>query len=162
MKPFKYLLSFLVIVIFSCNNSNNYYEQITKHKSEKELVQSINQSFEKINKSENNKFKTKEDVDYLAYEYPLGKEEDSYVISYHFDEKGCYEVGIDTYISKIGNTNIIVNGFENYFNNDGNFNPPKSDNNLLRWESKDNQKAVELDFRNADKGMVILTIFAYE
>ncbi len=61
MKPFKYLLYIFLLIGFSCNNSNNYYKQITKHKTEKELVQAINQSFEEISNNENNDFKTKED-----------------------------------------------------------------------------------------------------
>jgi hypothetical protein len=173
MKKWFYIITFGLFIILSLGvfyiyNSvlnppfDSYYEQIIEHKSEKEYVASINQTFETIKQSEKSSALITEDFDILKYEYFIGEKDDSYQATYRFDEKGCYEVGLDTYIDNVEKANLVVNGLKNSFATNKTFKSAEEDNSLYRWESVSGLLVAELDYRNIDKGRVALTIFAYE
>ena len=148
--------------VYSCSEDETSYEILIKHKTEKDYIEAINKSFAAIKKTEKKKNLALEETDILRYEYALGESKDSFQITYRFDEKGCYEGGIDSYINEIIEANTVVTGFKTYFETNANFKNTETDNNLIRWESKDGLMVVELDYRNAEKGRIALTIFAYE
>lgn len=152
-----------VVGIYACNETKkSHYDQLIDHKTEKEYVGALNQSFEEIKKTEDKAFLITEDFDLLSYEYEIGEDDDTYQVTYRFDEKGCHEVGIDVYINQPEPSKMVVNGFKNYFNTSKDFKVPSEDNDLLRWTSENELLVAELDFSNAERGRIALTIFAYE
>jgi len=159
----KSLIAFFVVIgIYSCNDVKTSYDKLTESKIGKVYLNSINKSFEEIRNMENKDFLVAEDYDLLRYEHTLGEGGDTYQVTYRFDKKGCFEVGMDAYIDRIDNANRVVVGFKNYFNENKEFQQSRNDNNLFRWETLDQLLVAELDYGNAAKGRVALTIFAYE
>jgi len=96
MKPFVVNLSFIIVLLLvvSCRNESSYYEQISEKKTIISRILDLNKSITEIRKQEKGKI-SKEGLDFISYEYPIG-DNDSYAISYQFDEKGCFEISFDS------------------------------------------------------------------
>lgn len=100
----------VLLLLFSCGKEKTYYEIFNKRKTITERVSDLNKDLNEVRKIETGKI-TREDIDYLEYEYPIG-EGDSYVVSYLFDQKGCYEIGIDGYFATQENAIQLLNEFK--------------------------------------------------
>ncbi len=152
-------ISFIIIVLLlvSCGNNGTYYEQISENKTVINRVSDLNKSISEIRKSEKGKI-VKEGIDFLEYEYPIGNN-DSYVVSYFFDDKGCYEVSMDCYFAKKDDAEIVKDGFKNEISQSV-YGTPTEDNGLYRWKNSDESVSIELDYINTDRGMLVLTIMA--
>ena len=96
------------IILVSCGGEGTYFEQFSENKTITKRVLDLNKTIDQIRIEEQGNL-IKEDLNYLEYVYEVG-ESDSYVISYHFDEKGCFEVGIDSYFVEETNAKNVVDG----------------------------------------------------
>ena len=150
------LLSIVVLVLVSCDQNKTYYELFNKNKSITERVSDLNQSMTAIRKSEKGKI-TRDDVDYLEYEYSIG-DGDSYAVSFLFDDKGCYEIGVDGFFATEASASQLMGEFKTELTQT--YGQPEEGNELARWLTKDESLTIEIDFADADKGMAIVTIFA--
>jgi hypothetical protein len=157
MKKAFYLI--IVVILFSCGNDKDYYEQATKKKSLIERVQDLNMSINDIRKKEKGKL-INEQLTSLEYEYKIG-DNDTYVITYLFDEVGCYEIGFDGYFGTEENAKLVLDGFKNEITPEI-YGVSEEDNQLYRWTKTDKSLTIELDYIDTPKGMAIATIFANE
>lgn len=157
MKKLIYIPIFLLII--ACDASiKNYYEQVSSEKAFTERVNDINKTIEEIRKEESGKL-INEGLDRLKYEFEVGKG-DRYIVTYLFDEKGCFEIGFDGYFAKKEDVLIVLDGFKSEI--DMAKYKLEESNNLFRYSNNDNSLTIELDYANADKGMALAVIFANE
>lgn len=73
----------------------------------------IGAALDEVKKSESDKPQDEED-DYLYYDIALNGE-DSYAISYSFDEKGLYEIQVDVFLEKPQAATDLFSEFRTYF-----------------------------------------------
>ncbi|NQX97955.1 MAG: hypothetical protein HRT73_08760, partial [Flavobacteriales bacterium] len=102
----------------------------------------------------------KEDVSLLKFVYEIGKS-DTYIISYLFDEKGCYEIGIDGYFEFEKDAVKVVEGIQTEMNK-SKYGVGTDDNYLNRWKNEDKSISIELDYKDTARGLFLVTIFANE
>ncbi len=156
------LYLFLVItslVMFSCDNNKTYYEQLTNDKAIYSRVSDLNKPIATIRKEEKGKL-INEGLDKLKYEYTIGNT-DRYIITYLFDEKGCYEIAFDGYFEKELDAQNVVDGVKTEMNATP-FGNPEESNSLYRWRNPDKSVWVELDYKDTSRGILVITIQANE
>jgi len=153
-----YLLILLSIIV-SCGGVGSYYEQFTKDKAFISRINDLNKPIDEIRANEKGKL-IKDDIGFLKYVYEIGKN-DTYTVSYLFDEKGCYEIGIDGYFEKEEETKSVVNGIKSEMIN-SEYGTASEGNNLSRWKNVDGSVSIELDYKDTSRGMFLATIFANE
>ena len=98
-------------------------------------------------------------MDRLKYEFEIGKG-DRYVVTYLFDEKGCFEIGFDGYFANKEDVLIVLDGFKSEI--DLTKYKLEESTNLFRYGNNQNSLTLEIDYANADKGMALAVIFANE
>ena len=147
--------------LFSCGESGNSYEQITLIKTISQRVEDLNKTSFEIKEVEEKAALSKQDNDYLEYEYPV-REDEMYVVSYRFDDGGCFEIGLDTYFNQPEDAQSVVDGIIKDLSVNSLFEAPQKDNNIYRWESLNKKVSIELDFQHTERGMIAVTIFANE
>jgi hypothetical protein len=147
------------IILVSCGGKGTYFEQFSENKTITNRILDLNKTIDQIRVEEQGNL-IKEDRNYLEYVYEVG-ESDSYIISYRFDEKGCFEVGIDGYFVEETNAKNVVDGIISEINA-SKFGSLKEDNFLCRWKNSDESVSVELDYSKTKRGEFIATIFANE
>lgn len=149
---------FLVILI-SCGGKGTYYEQFTNDKAFASRILDLNKTIDEIRSEEKGKL-IKEDGSLLKYVYEIGKN-DTYTVNYLFDEKGCYEIGIDGYFEMETDANNVVEGIklEMIATEYGN---TTDDNSLSRWKNTNHSISIELDYKDTSRGLFLATIFANE
>jgi hypothetical protein len=152
-------LIILLISTFSCTEKETYYEQLKGDKAFTLRILDLNKSFDVIKKEEKGEL-VKEDLHLLEFVYNIGKS-DTYMISYLFDEKGCYEIGLDGYFEFEQDAINVVTGIQEEMNN-SNYGKGTDDNNLNRWKNEDKSISIELDYKDTSRGMFLATIFANE
>ena len=150
-----------ILTIISCGEVGTSYNQITAIKTTTQRIDNLNKSMDDIRQSEEKEALSREENDYLEYEYPIRMDE-SYIVSYRFDEAGCFEVGLDVYFNEQKEVQLIVDGIIEELNSNGNFGNPQKEINFYRWETSDGAKAIELEIQHIERGMIALTIFATE
>ena len=149
----------LLLLIIGCDSSTkSYYEQISSDKAFTERINDINKTIEEIRKEEKGKL-INEGLDRLKYEYEVGKG-DRYIVTYLFDEKGCFEIGFDGYFAKKEDVVLVLDGFKSEI--DSNNYKLEESVDLLRYNNNNESLTLELDYANADKGMALAVIFANE
>ena len=149
----------LLSILVSCGGKGSYYNQFSSDKTFSSRISDLNKTIDEIRGQENGKL-IKEDVDLLKYVYEIG-ENDTYIVAYLFDEKGCYEIGVDAYFGKETDANIVVAGIKTEMNN-STYGEAIEDNNLCRWKNDALSISVELDYKNTSRGLFLATIFANE
>jgi hypothetical protein len=149
----------ILLILFSCGGKGTHYEQFSDDKTFTNRISDLNKSIEQIRIEEKGNL-IKEDLEYLEYAYEVGLS-DSYVISYRFDEKGCYEVGIYSYFVEEANAQNLVDGVKKELIN-STYGSPIEDNDLCRWINNDESISVEIDYSKTTRGEIIATIFANE
>lgn len=156
------LYIFLVItslVMFSCDSHKTYYEQLTNDKAIYSRVSDLNKSIDVVRKEEKGKL-INEGLDKLKYEYSVGSN-DRYIITYLFDDKGCYEIAFDGYFEKELDAQNVVDGVKTEMSATP-FGIPEEANNLCRWRNPDKSVWVELDYKDTARGILVITIQANE
>ncbi len=156
---FSTTLVFLTIILVSCGGKGTHFEQFSEDKAFSSRINDLNKTIEQVRVEEKGNL-IKEDLNYLEYVYEVGKS-DSYVISYRFDEKGCFEVGIYSYFVQAENAKNVVDGIKLEMSTIE-FGSLKEDNMLCRWKNEDESTSVELDYSKTERGEFIATIFANE
>jgi capsid portal protein len=149
----------LLLTIDACSVDRSYYEQFTDHKPFISRILDLNKSIEEIRTDEKGKL-IKDDINLLKYVYEIGKN-DTYIVSYLFDEKGCFEIGIDGYFETEEDANNVVNGIKAEMGSSS-YGDPLEGNLLARWNNEKNSFAIELDYKDTSRGLVVATIFANE
>lgn len=159
MKSFIVYFSFAIasILVISCGDEGSYYEQISENETVTNRILDLNTTINEIRQKEKGKI-LKEGFDFIEYEYPIGNN-DSYVVSYSFDDKGCWEIGVDCYFAKKEDALNVVEGFRTEISS-SEFGTPTNDNNLYRWKNTEESISIELDYQNTDRGILVLTIMA--
>jgi len=152
------LLLFLLIVV-SCGGIGSYYEQFTKDKPFTSRIKDLNKTIDEVRANEKGKL-IRDDINLLKYVYEIG-ENDTYQISYQFDEKGCWEVGIDCYFEKEEDAVVLVEGVKSEMATTI-YGSPTEDNYLYRWGETGEPASIEVDYENTSRGLVVLTIMAVE
>lgn len=157
MKKLVYI--FILLLIVGCDSATkNYYEQISSDKTFTKRINDINKTIEDVRKEEKGKL-INEGLGRLKYEYEVGKG-DRYIITYLFDEKGCYEIGFDGYFAKQEDVVLVLDGFKSEI--DLNSYKLEESDDLYRYSNSNESLTLELDYVNADKGMALAVIFANE
>jgi len=170
MKKIFYIIIFSLFIILSLGflffyspnlnlTSPSYYMQLKSHKTFTERILDLNKPFDLIKKEEKGKL-IKEDLHLLEFVYNIG-ENDTYTVSYLFDEKGCYEIGLDGFFELESNTKDIVTGIQTEMNTSI-YGKGTDDNGLNRWINEDKSASIELDYQETSKWMFLATIFANE
>ena len=161
MKNFILVSSSLIILVFivSCSGVGSYYEQFTNDKEFTDRISDLNKTIEEVRTSEKGKL-IKDDIGLLKYVYEIG-ENDTYIVSYLFDEKGCYEIGIDGYFEMEEETDNVVTGIKLDMEN-SEYKKSSDENYLSRWKNTDGSISIELDYKDTSRGLFIATIFANE
>jgi len=149
------LLAFAV----SCDNVGSYYEQFSKDKGFTSRINDINKPIDEIRSNEKGKL-ILDDIDLLKYVYKIGNN-DTYQITYLFDEKGCYEIGVDGYFELEVDANNVVDGIKKEMAT-AEYSSGTEDNNLCRWKNANETISIELDYKDTSRGLFIATIFANE
>jgi hypothetical protein len=160
-RPILAFFSIVFLCVISCGELGSSYEQITSFKTTKQRINNLNKSMKEVKQSEEKAALSREENDYLEYEYPI-REDESYVMSYRFDDAGCFEIGLDTYFNKQKEAQNVIDGIIKAINSEGSYGEPEIDNDIYRWEASDNAVRIELDCQNVERGMISLTIFATE
>lgn len=159
----KKLLPFIIVILlvsnFSCTENKTYYQQFKSDKAFVSRILDLNKTFDEIRKAEKGKL-IKEDVNFLEFVYKIGKN-DTYVVSYLFDEKGCYEIGIDGYFELEKDAQNVVEGIQKEMS-ESKYGKGVEDNNLNQWKSEDKSISIELDYKDTSRGLFLATIFANE
>ena len=159
--PLKFTIIISLMVFFSCGESGSSYEQVTALKTVSERVQDLNKSTADIKQLEEKAALSKQDDDFLEYEYPV-REDEMYVVSYRFDDAGCFEIGIDVYFNEEQEAQNVVDGIIKDISSNTSFNTPEKETSIYRWKTTDSKTLVELDFQHVERGMLAITIFANE
>jgi len=161
MKKFFTSVSIVIMLslIISCGANDTYYEQFTNDKAFISRILDLNKTIDEVRKEEKGTL-IKDDINLLKYVYDIG-ENDTYIVSYLFDEKGCYEIGIDGYFEMETDANIVVNGIKKEMTA-SKYGMPKEANNLCRWKNDNGSVSVELDYKDTSRGLFLATIFANE
>lgn len=141
----------------SCGGKGSYYEQFTNDRALTKRILDLNKTIDEVRSFEKGKL-IKDDVELLKYVYEIG-ENDTYIVSYLFDEKGCYEIGIDSYFELEKDAQNVVDGLQSEVNATE-FGNPKEDNKLYRWLNSDESVSIELDHAKTKRGLFVATIFA--
>jgi hypothetical protein len=150
----------LVLIIVSCTeNKETYYEEFTNHKPLVSRILDLNKTIDEIKKEEKGKL-IKEDINFLKFVYEIGKN-DTYMVSYLFDEKGCYEIGIDGYFKLEKDAENVVVGIQKEMESKK-YGKGTNDNSLNQWKSSDKSISIELDYKDSSSGLFVATIFANE
>ena len=149
----------LLLFIISCGDVGSYYEQFTNDKPFVARILDLNQSIDEIRSREKGKL-IKEDITLLKYVYEIGKN-DTYIVSYLFDEKGCFEIGIDGYFETKEDANNVVEGIKLEMKSSI-YGKAIEGDSLARWKNKENSVSIELDYKDTSRGLFIATIFANE
>ena len=157
MKKLIYI-SILLLFVGCDTATKSYYEQISSKKKFSERINDINKSIEDIRKEENGKL-INEGLDRLKYEFEVG-EGDRYIVTYLFDEKGCFEIGFDGYFATKENVLVVLDGFKSEI--DLSKYKLEESADLYRYSDKENSLTLEVDYANVDKGMALAVIFANE
>lgn len=152
-------LLILICIIVSCVGVGSYYEQFTKDKAFTDRINDLNKTINEVRSNEKGKL-IRDDVDLLKYVYEIGKN-DTYQISYQFDDKGCWEVGIDCYFEKEEDAVNLVDGVKTEMMTTV-YGSPTEDNYLYRWKKSGEPASIEVDYKNTARGIVVLTIMAVE
>jgi hypothetical protein len=150
---------FILLILVSCGGKGTHYKQFSDDKTFTNRISDLNKSIDQIRVEEKGNL-IKEDLYYLEYVYEVGQS-DSYVVSYRFDEKGCYEVGLYSYFVEEVNAQNLVDGVKAEMK-DSTYGSPIEDNNLCRWKNSDESISVEIDYSKTKRGEFIATIFANE
>lgn len=154
-------IAFTVVILFvtliSCNKSKTYSEQFNTDKPFVSRILDLNKSLEEIRLEEKGTLIT-ENIDLLKFVYDIGKN-DTYVVSYLFDEKGCFEIGIDGYFEFEKDAIDVVTGIRTVMGESA-YGKGTADNNLNQWKNEDKSISIELDYKNTSRGLFIATIFA--
>ncbi len=153
--------SFLLLlsIIISCGGKGAYFEQFSNQKSFVSRTDDLNKTIGEIRTQEKGKL-IDEDLTLLKYVYEIGHN-DTYTVVYLFDEKGCYEIGIDAYFGKEEDANSVVNGIKEEMNSSS-YKAEQESNKLCRWKNTDESISIELDYENTARGLFLATIFANE
>lgn len=161
MKKFIASASILILlsIIISCGGKSSYYEQFTNDKGFTSRILDLNKTIDEIRAIEKGKL-IKDDISLLKYVYEIG-DDDSYIVSYLFDEKGCFEIGIDGYFELEEDANNVVNGIKSEMVKSEYGNAVEG-NDLSRWKNNNGSISIELDYENTSRGLFIATIFANE
>ena len=78
-----------------------------------------------------------------------------------FDEKGCYEIGIDGYFEMEADADNVVDGIKSEMAT-SKYESSAEDNELARWNNANHSISIELDYKDTSRGLFIATIFANE
>jgi hypothetical protein len=157
MKKLIYI-SILILTIGCDSATKSYYEQISSEKAFTERINDINKTIEEIRKEERGKL-INEGLDRLKYEFEVGKG-DRYIVTYLFDEKGCFEIGFDGYFANKEDVLVVLDGFKSEI--DLTKYQLEESPELFRYSNSSNSLTLEIDYANADKGMALAMIFANE
>jgi len=166
MNFLKYILVLLIITTgISCNDElpeeldNLYFSKIIK--TDKGMIRGVylNEKIDQIKKREKNKAIVTETESILEYQYTL-KEKGTYVVTYLFDNRGCYEIDVDLFLTSAEFVMEAKSTLKAYF--DGKYDLPNEDESLWTWKNKQKTATIELDYLNEAEGEIMLTIFANE
>ncbi len=149
----------LLSVLVSCTGKDSYFEQFSSDKTFTSRIGDLNKSIEDIRGQEKGKL-IQEDLTFLKYVYEIGSS-DTYVVAYLFDEKGCYEIGIDGFFETEESAKNVVSGIKTEMNSSA-YGQGQEDNNLCRWKNEEQSISIELDYENTSRGLFLATIFANE
>lgn len=154
----------MLALLISCggdekHNKHNLYKAVVK--TEKGIIRGvkINDNISQIKKQEKKQSLIEETAAFLEYEYTL-KEESFLVVAYHFDEKGCSEINIDTYFDTEKQAKEVVELYQKHFNKK--YGSPTIEDELLLWNDAKKAITIEVDFLDQADGEIMLTIFANE
>lgn len=150
--------------LFSCVNdklTENYSDQITEQIIKKDLINVINYSITKVKTLENLGQLQMEDTDILVYHFVLN-ENTFYDVTYIFDAKGCFEIGVDIELGNVDALPKIVERLKTYFNDLTYLSEFSEDNALFRWRNKQKAITLEMDVVLISQGKLSITIFANE
>ena len=147
------------LILISCGGKGTHFEQFSDDKTFTDRILDLNKTIDQVRVEEKGNL-IDEDLNYLKYVYEVGQS-DSYEISYRFDEKGCYEIGVDSYFVEEINAKNVVEGIKTEMNM-SEYGAPKEDSFLCRWKNGDESISVELDYSKTKRGEFIATIFANE
>lgn len=156
---FLFIALFGLLVLISCGGKGTHYEQFLADKSFNSRILDLNKTIDQIRVEEKGNL-IKDDLEYLEYVYEVG-ESDSYVITYRFDEKGCFEVGVYSYFVDEANAQNLMDGIKAEIDN-STYGAPEEANSLCRWKNNDESISIELDYSKTKRGEFIATIFANE
>lgn len=159
MKKFCYSLLIALFTFFSCTSDKTPYEFLTANKTIEDRIAEINKTEDAIRQSENKNNLSKEDSDYVGYEYQLD-DNNHYNVAYFFDDAGCFEVGIDTYFQKQEDIQLTKEEIIKVIENLGNFEKAKTTNDLTQWNKTDKSLSIELNCKHITDGMISFTVFA--
>ncbi len=151
-----------VLISLSCENTDSKEKMILyNYLLEQDYLSKINASKKQIRKEGFNEKLVSEDNYFLKYIY-VSNTNITINSTYLFDEKGCFEIGLDIDYENIDDANSAINQFKQYVDEQKSFLDFKEDNYLLRWINQDKSRTVEVDIANASSGKIAITIFANE
>ncbi len=148
-----------LMFIMSCGEKGSYYEQITKEKSITSRIVDLNKTIDEIRIQENGTL-IKDGINIIKYVYYIG-DGDTYIVSYLFDEKGCFEIGLKSYFGLEEDTKNVLEGFKTEINS-SEFILASDDNYLYRWLNANKSVSIEIDYKDTSRGLLVVSIFANE
>ena len=143
----------------SCGGIGSYYEQFENDKNFVTRISDLNKTIDEIRSIEKGKL-IKDDITLLKYVYEIGKS-DTYIVSYLFDEKGCYEIGIDGYFELEKDAINVIDGIKEAMTN-SEYHNNEEGSSLSRWKNNSGSVSIELDYKDTSRGLFVATIFANE
>jgi hypothetical protein len=156
---FSFYTIIIALFLLGCNGVGTYYEQLCQDKLISERISDLNKPIDQIRKEEKGEL-INEGLTKLKYEYAIG-DNDRYIITYLFDDKGCYEISFDGYFAKETDAQNVVDGIKGEMKLTI-FGEPEEANNLCRWKNPDKSIWTELDYKDTSRGILVLTIQANE
>ena len=157
----KQLYLFIIIStlnIISCNETGTAYEKVSEIKTVSERVHDLHKTIIEIKNIEDEDALVRKEPLYLEYEYPI-RENESYVVSYQFDDVGCVKIKLDTYFNKETDAQKVTKAIIKDLEVNTTFNFQKIEIDFYRWEDTKSKISIILNIQHIERGTISLTIF---
>lgn len=149
------IIATISLSTISCGESAN--ERRDRINTVKEKLTYLDKSITDIKAIEDPAALMKEDKYLLEYEYPIGENE-SYVITYRFNNDECFEFSLETYLDNKTYANKVVKHILIDMANNENFKKTILKNKVYHWESESTNTLVELKTIETNRGVVTLLV----
>ena len=143
------------ILTFACGDSAE--ERKDRMNTVKEKLTYLDKSITEIKAIEDPAALMREDKYLLEYEYPIGENE-SYVITYRFNNNECFEFSLETYLDNKAYANKVVKHIISDMASNEGFKKTLLKNKVYHWESEATNTLVELRTIETNRGVVTLLV----
>jgi len=147
------IFAFFICLFFNLTSCDEPVLNQIKNKNIANEISNLHQSKDDIKALEDKAALIKETDYSLEYEYPV-REDESYVITYRFNDAGCFEIKLDIYLNKEIDAKNISNNIKNKIERNPEYGKAQLKNQIYSWRSVSKDVALELKIQNQERGII--------